>query len=102
MEHSPRPRAAVVVSACLVLWSLFSARLERLSITAPIAFVVLGLLSANPPLLLVHVGIHSSTLLLLAEVTLALLLFSDAAAVRPRELRRDAGVPHGSWWSASR
>ena len=93
MEHSPDLVLLVVVSACLVLWSLFSARLERLSITAPIAFVALGLLFANPPLSMVHVGIHSSTLLLLAEVTLALLLFSDAAAVRPRELRRDAGVP---------
>jgi NhaP-type Na+/H+ or K+/H+ antiporter len=93
MEHSPELVLLVVVSACLVLWSVFSARLERVSITAPIAFVVLGFLFANPPVSMVHVGIHSSTLLVLAEVTLALLLFADAAAVRHRELRRDAGLP---------
>ena len=102
MEHSPDLELLVVVSACLVLWSLFSARLERLSISRRSPFVVLGLLFANPPLSMVHVGIHSSTLLFLSEVTLALLLFSDAAAVRPRE--DCAGTPacrHGSWRSAS-
>lgn len=93
MEHGAGLELLLVVSACVVLWSLLSASLSRVSITAPIAFVTLGLVLANPPFSVVEVTVHSGTLRTLAEVTLALLLFSDAAAVKVRELRRDAGLP---------
>jgi NhaP-type Na+/H+ or K+/H+ antiporter len=56
-------------------------------------FVGAGVVLANEPFSLVDVSIRSSDLRSLAEVTLALLLFSDAARVNVRELRRDAGVP---------
>jgi sodium/hydrogen antiporter len=48
---------------------------------------------ANRPLAAIDVHVQSESLRSLAEVTLALLLFSDAARVNLRVLRHDAGVP---------
>jgi NhaP-type Na+/H+ or K+/H+ antiporter len=78
-------------AASIIVWGLFSARLQRLDISAPIVFVGLGLLCANP-LGLVDVSSRSETLHSLAEITLALLLFSDAARVNLRVLAHDFGV----------
>ena len=91
--HGLDTELIVAVAASVVLWGIFSARLEALNVSAPIAFVVLGLVLANRPLSAVDVHVRSETLRSLAEVTLALLLFSDAARVNLRFLRRDAGVP---------
>jgi NhaP-type Na+/H+ or K+/H+ antiporter len=82
----------VSVAASLIVWGLASASLQRLDISAPMLFVGLGLLCANP-LGLVDVSAHSGALHSLAEITLALILFSDAARVNLRVLARDAGVP---------
>ena len=82
-----------VVSACVLLWGLVSARLERWDVSAPIAFVLLGLAATHGPTALIHVNLHSSTIRSLAEVTLALVLFSDASRVNVRALRADAALP---------
>jgi len=91
--HGLDTELIVAVAASVVLWGVFSARLEALNVSAPIAFVVVGLVLANRPVSAVNVHVHSETLRSLAEVTLALLLFSDAARVNLRVLRHDAGVP---------
>src|SRR5690348_2957341 len=83
----------MVVAAVVVAWGLLSARLERLDLSAPLLFVVMGLVLANEPLSVIHVNIRSGSLRGIAEITLALLLFSDAARVNARELRRDVAVP---------
>ena len=83
----------MVIAASLVVWGLVSARLTKIDISAPMFFVVVGFLVANDPLSLVEVDVHSETLKILAEVTLALLLFSDAARINTRVLHHDRGVP---------
>ncbi len=93
MEHGLDTQLLAVVAAAVIAWGLLSARLERLDISAPIAFVGFGLVCANPPLSLIDPHIQSAGLRTIAEVTLALLLFSDAARVNLRSLRRDAAVP---------
>jgi NhaP-type Na+/H+ or K+/H+ antiporter len=93
MEHGLDTGVIVVVAASALLWSLLSARLERLHISAPIAFVVLGLVCTHGPLALVDVDLRSSTARSVAEVTLALVLFVDASRINVRELRADAGLP---------
>lgn len=80
------------LAASIILWGLCSARLQRWDISAPMVFVALGLLCANV-LGVVDVSSRSEALHSLAEITLALLLFSDAARVNLRVLARDAGVP---------
>ncbi|HSK27998.1 MAG TPA: cation:proton antiporter [Jiangellales bacterium] len=73
----------VVFFALLVLgFSTFSRRLGRWHVTAPIAFVAVGwavgLVSDQP--------LSQESVRVLAEATLALVLFHDAAQVRPREI----------------
>ena len=80
-------------AGCIILWSLVAARLERLYVTAPIAFVVMGLVITHGPLAFIHFNPHSSTIRSLAEVTLALVLFTDASRVNVHELRHDLGLP---------
>src|SRR5208283_4268804 len=70
-----------------------SARLARWDVSAPIAFVVLGLVVTHGPTSIIPFGLHSSTIRSLAEVTLALFLFADASRVNVRALRSDAALP---------
>ncbi|MFC6286225.1 cation:proton antiporter [Nocardioides sp. GCM10027113] len=93
MEHGLDVTLVAVLAACIVAWSLLSARLERANVTAPMVFVALGLLLATEPVNLVEVPVRSEGLRTLAEVTLALLLFHGAAYVDLRMLLHDAGVP---------
>ncbi len=83
----------VAVAATLVVWGLVSARLERFNISAPMAFVGVGLVLANKPVSAIDINLNGEALRGLAEVTLALLLFSDAARVNLRVLRHDKAVP---------
>jgi NhaP-type Na+/H+ or K+/H+ antiporter len=82
-----------VVSACFVFWGLVSARFERWDISAPIAFVLLGVLATHGPTALIHISLHSSSVRSLAEVTLALVLFADASRVNAHQLLTDAALP---------
>jgi sodium/hydrogen antiporter len=82
-----------VAAACFVVWGLVSARLERLYVSGPIAFVVMGLVVANGPTAIVHMSLKSSTVRDLAELTLAIVLFCDAARVNVHALRRDVALP---------
>jgi sodium/hydrogen antiporter len=81
-----------IVAALVFGWGTLSARLERFDVTAPITFVVAGLLLTHGPL--VSLGIHPSNELIksLAEFTLVLVLFSDASRVGLHELREQAGL----------
>ena len=93
MDHGLNVASLAVLAICIVVWGLFSARLERWNVTAPIAFVVMGILVTHEPLDVVHVSLESSTLLSTAEITLAVVLFSDAARINVRELRHNLGLP---------
>lgn len=81
--------AIVVVAAALFTWGLISNRLERADVTAPIAFVVVGLALAGLGLVDGPSGPEAVTPLV--ELTLVWVLFSDAARLPVQELRRDAG-----------
>jgi NhaP-type Na+/H+ or K+/H+ antiporter len=83
----------IAVAAALVLWTMVAERFERWNISAPMLFVAAGLLLANWPLDLVDVHLGSSMGRELAELTLAVVLFGDAARVRLRELEADAVLP---------
>jgi sodium/hydrogen antiporter len=93
MNHDLNIAALAVVSACVVLWGLVSARLERWDVSAPMAFVVLGVVVTHGPTNIIDFNLHSSTIRGLAEVTLALVLFADASRVNVRALRADAALP---------
>jgi NhaP-type Na+/H+ or K+/H+ antiporter len=82
--------STVIVLAIVVFgWSVMSERLAARNLTGPLVFVVAGLLLANPSWGIVSVDVQSSTVHLLAELTLGLLLFADASRVPVAAARRD-------------
>ena len=74
-------------------WAVVSDRLARWNITGPLVFSVFGFVLANLDWGPLTVDVEAPTVHLLAEVTLALLLFADAARVNLTSLRHDAGLP---------
>ena len=81
-----------IVAALIFGWGTLSARLERFDVTAPITFVLAGLLLTHGPLAVLGIAPSKELIKELAEFTLALVLFSDASRVGLHELRVDAGL----------
>ncbi len=84
---------AIIVGGTVLAFALVSKRLAGTALTAAIAFVAMGLLVGTEGLDLLDIRIGSSDLRLLAEATLTLLLFSDAAVLDTDRLRREATFP---------
>ncbi len=80
-----------IIAALVFAWGTLSARLESFDMTAPIVFTAAGVLLTHG--LLAPLGITPSreVVKVLAEVTLALVLFSDASRVGLHQLRADMG-----------
>ena len=86
--------STIAVIALLVLgWAIVSGALARHDITGPFVFAVAGYLLANPDWGPLTVDVDASAVHIVAEVTLALVLFSDAVRVNLAELRRDVAIP---------
>jgi NhaP-type Na+/H+ or K+/H+ antiporter len=81
-----------IVAALVFVWGTLSARLERFDVTAPIIFVLAGVLLTHGPLAVLSITPSPELVKTLAEATLVLVLFSDASRVGLRELRADAGL----------
>jgi sodium/hydrogen antiporter len=81
-----------IVAAVVFLWGTLSARLERYDVTAPIIFVLAGLLLTHGPLTPLGYAPSPELVKALAEITLVLVLFSDASRVRLRDLRAETGL----------
>ena len=81
-----------IMAALVFAWGTLSARLERFDVTAPIIFVLAGVLLTHGPLAVLSVTPAPELVKGLAEATLVLVLFSDASRVGLRELRADAGL----------
>jgi sodium/hydrogen antiporter len=83
-----------LVLACVVfVFGLVSRRLEGTILTAPIVFVVAGMVLGPAGLGLVEFGLDDHTVLLLGEIALALVLFTDAARINLSALRQNEGLP---------
>jgi len=80
-----------IIGALIFAWGILSARLERFDMTAPIVFTVAGLLLTHGPLAPLGVEPSEELVKVLAEATLALVLFTDASRVGLRHLRADLG-----------
>jgi Kef-type K+ transport system membrane component KefB len=78
-----------IVAALIFAWGTVSARLERFDVTAPIAFVIAGLVLTHGPLGVLGFAPSHEAVKVLAEVTLVLVLFSAASRVG---LRAELGL----------
>jgi sodium/hydrogen antiporter len=82
-----------VLAALFVAYTVVAARLDRWYITAPIVFVAAGLILGPHAAGILPYELSSHAILTITELTLALLLFSDASTVRLRDLEGDAEIP---------
>ncbi|NDJ62962.1 MAG: sodium:proton antiporter [Chloroflexi bacterium] len=78
-----------VVAGCVLAFSLISKRIQRTIITAPMVFVAFGLLLSENFLGIVPTTINPEFVNLVAELTLVLVLFTDASRIDLSLLRRD-------------
>jgi NhaP-type Na+/H+ or K+/H+ antiporter len=81
------------VAAVLLAYAAVSGRLEGTWLTAPMVFTAAGLALGVEGLGLVDPEADGSTVKVLAEATLAVVLFSDASRIDLRALRSELGVP---------
>jgi NhaP-type Na+/H+ or K+/H+ antiporter len=85
--------ALVVLAVVFIVYSLVATRLDRWSVTAPMVFVIAGAaIGTFAPEWLGLLG-EPEPVKLVAELTLAMLLFADASTLRWRELREDGFLP---------
>ncbi|GAA0425975.1 sodium:proton antiporter [Actinoplanes capillaceus] len=82
--------AAAMVLLAVFGWGLWSARLGRADLTAPILFVSAGLLLSTGPM--PDPETTREVVRLLAEITLVWVLFADASRVGLPEFRADLGL----------
>jgi NhaP-type Na+/H+ or K+/H+ antiporter len=82
-----------VLAAVVFVFGLVSRRLEGTVLTAPIVFVLVGAILGPAGLGLIEFELDDHTVLLLAEIALALVLFTDAASTDLSTLRQNEGLP---------
>ena len=82
-----------LVAFFILAFGAVSGRLGRAIVTAPMLFVAFGIAMGGLGLDLVHIEVESPLVHGLAELTLVLLLFTDAAHIDFAKLRRDYAIP---------
>ena len=82
-----------VLAAFAFFYSVVASRLERTPVNGAVVYLFVGLLCGPYVLKLVELSIDAEGLKLLAELTLALVLFLDAVKLQVEELRSRWFVP---------
>jgi NhaP-type Na+/H+ or K+/H+ antiporter len=83
----------VVLAAVVFAFGLVSRRLEGTVLTAPLVFVAAGVVLGPAGLALVEFKLDDHTVLLVGEIALAIVLFTDAASINLSSLRQNEGLP---------
>ena len=89
LEHSD----ILLIALPFLLFGLVSRRLDPSPISAPMIFAGIGLLVAPQFFGIMHFQIGGEILYGIAELTLMLILFSDAAKIETKNLRRIYSLP---------
>jgi NhaP-type Na+/H+ or K+/H+ antiporter len=95
MEHPQEAIGLILLGilACVFLYSLLTKAISKTIITLPIIFMVVGYLSSGAIASMAEPQVLDEGKRLLAEITLILVLFSDASHVRFKTLRMNYRVP---------
>ncbi len=87
------PVVILTAAVAFLAFGLVSHRLDGTVLTGPMLFAAFGLIAGPAAAGLITLHISNRGLHILAEVTLILVLFSDAASIDLRALRRDHNLP---------
>jgi len=79
-----------VFAAAVFAFALVSRRLQKLDVTAPMVFILAGVLIGSVAVPFINEGINNEFLLLIGELALVLVLFTDASRVNLTALRKNA------------
>lgn len=82
-----------VLATFALLLSFFAGRLERGSVTSPMVYIGFGLVAGPVGLHVLDLDVGAIEMRVIADVTLALVLFVDAANADLRVLKSYAGIP---------
>ena len=82
-----------ILAASLLAYSLVSGRLAGTMLTAPLLFVAIGFLTGPGGFDVIGVEVEHSAIHFVAELTLILVLFTDAARIDLGRVRRDHDLP---------
>jgi NhaP-type Na+/H+ or K+/H+ antiporter len=82
-----------VLAGFLLIYSAVAGLVERSLVSGPIAFTVVGLILGPRVFDILHLDLEAYGLRALAEFTLAMVLFTDAANADIRFVRRNLGIP---------
>jgi NhaP-type Na+/H+ or K+/H+ antiporter len=83
----------VVIAVFILGFGMISARIQRSIFTPPMIFVFFGVLMSGQIFGLVDIEIQSELITTIAELTLVLVLFTDAARIDLKGLRREHNLP---------
>ncbi len=87
------PLTLSIIMLALVGFGLVTRLLDGSPVTGPLVFTFVGFTLVSAVLDIVSLPITHEGLHFLAEITLVLVLFSDAASIDLRQLRRDHNIP---------
>lgn len=87
------PASIALISGGLLAFALGSGRLRGTVVTPPMIFIAFGFVIGRGVLGVADVQPAHGTIHLIAEITLILVLFSDAARIDLKQLRRDHNLP---------
>jgi NhaP-type Na+/H+ or K+/H+ antiporter len=82
-----------IIALALAAVALIRRRFETTPVTAPMLYVGFGLVIGPHVLGILQTDVGDESVALVAELTLAMLLFSDAARIDARTLRHHVGLP---------
>jgi NhaP-type Na+/H+ or K+/H+ antiporter len=83
----------VAVALCVLVAAGISRRIQGTILTLPMVYVGLGLLLSGRMLGVIELGLESEIVRIIAELTLVLVLASDASRIELRRLVRDHSLP---------
>jgi NhaP-type Na+/H+ or K+/H+ antiporter len=86
-------QTAAIIAGFLLVYTAVSGRVERSWLSGPVVFTVAGLILGPAALGLLRVDIAAAEVRVLAEGTLALVLFTDAANADFAVVRRNLALP---------
>ena len=82
-----------IVGGLFFVFALVSGRLEGTILTAPLLFVAFGFLAGSGGFGLANIDVEHSAIHVIAELTLILVLFADAARIDIERVREDHNLP---------